>query len=90
MRSAQTPAVAVGEQAVALASLRQPGNAGRYQCLQGGCGIRQIPRPGADQNLPHVADIKQRCGLPGVLVLSDDAGELHRQLPAGEIHQSAA
>ena len=55
----QDPAVLVGEQAVALAALLQPGDAGRDQRFQGRCGISQVSGFRADQNLTHVADIEQ-------------------------------
>ena len=84
----QYPAVLVGEQPVTLASLLQPGDAGRDQRLEGSGGISQVPGLWVDQNLTHVADVEQRGGFPCVLVFRDDSGELHGQLPPGEIHQT--
>ena len=59
-----------------------------YLTVEGSGGISQVPGLWVDQNLAHVADVEQRGGFPCVLVFRDDPGELHGQLPPGEIHQT--
>jgi hypothetical protein len=50
---------------------------------------RQSARP-ADFDLPHVTYIEKPCRAPDCEVFLDDAGILHRHLPALELHHLAA
>jgi hypothetical protein len=50
---------------------------------------RQSAGP-ADFDLPHMAYIEKPCCLPDSEVFPDDAGILHRHLPASEPHHLGA